>query len=135
MDVLRRNLCCFTVFTTPFFTSDSSLSVELEVFSKITKFGPLSCHPTNQQSDLPRGSHRVKALAYSDLDATFSKCSREGLPKQSAQTSEASIDRGPSRRQPKWQTLAWRYQTCCTGLCVLGEASFGGVETLAAAEG
>ena len=72
--------------------------------SKITKLGPLSCHPTNQQPELPRGSHRVKALAYSDLDATFRKCSREALPKHSAQTSEASIDRGPSRRQPKRQT-------------------------------
>ena len=87
-----------------------------EYFSRITELGPLSCHPTNQQTELPRGNHRVKALPYSDLDATFRTCSREAVPKQSLETSEASTDRGASRRQPTGQTGAWRHQKSCQHL-------------------
>ena len=102
----------FCVFLNPVFYIGFIITgtPKTEYFSRITELGPLSCHPTNQQTELPRGNHRVKALPYSDLDATFRTCSRQAVPKQSLETSEASTDRGASRRQPTGQTGAWRNQ-------------------------
>ena len=77
LNVLRRNLCCLTFFSTPFLhrIRGNRTGTPKSEFTKSAKTHPPPRRPTNQQTELPRRDRRFKTFPSCVRDASFWKYS------------------------------------------------------------